>query len=83
MTALTTMFNFLRVYISFFCCMIFGGDFTLSDFSGESLEIASAISETLNLGLSVYMPGSPILQLFIAVFVIGAIIGLARRLIRG
>lgn len=83
MTALTTMFNFLRVYISFFCCMIFGGDFTLSDFSGESYEIASAISKALGFGLSVHMPGSPIMQLFIAIIVIVAIIGLARRLIRG
>lgn len=86
MTALTTMFNFIIVYMRLICCCVFGGDFNYTHFTGERAELAKHIIFT-HLGTEQFpgfiLPGVPILQLFIAIIVVGAIIGLARRLIRG
>lgn len=83
MTALTTMFNFLIVYLRYFVVLIVGGKIYLADFSGEQYEIAKVIFEAYGASSSISSPGYPILVLFIGIIVIGAIIGLARRLIRG
>lgn len=87
MTALTTMFNFFVVYINYFVSMIFGGRFLVDEFSNiEQQELARQIViEASNGAFSngLIFSGVPILALFLGVFVIGAIIGLARRLIRG
>lgn len=83
MTALTTMFNFLIVYVRYFCCIIFGGTFSKTHFSGEAYGIAEDLLISLGFNVGVNFDGIPILTLFIGIIVIGAIIGLARRLIRG
>ncbi len=83
MTALTTMFNFIVVYVQYFCTIIFGGRLYLSSFSGEQYEIAKNMFDALGVTKVIYVTTHPILLLFIGIIVIGAIIGLARRLIRG
>lgn len=84
MTALTTMFNFIIVYVRYLVCLIFGGSLYLSSFSGEQYEIAKGIFNSYGATATVIVgDGIPLLALFLGVFVIGAIIGLAHRLIRG
>lgn len=85
MTALTTMFSFLYVHLRYLVILMFGGEFYASSFSGEAYEIALTILESYGKSASdcVFSPGYPILVLFIGIFVLGSVIGLARRLIRG
>lgn len=87
MTALTTMFNFIIVYVRYFVCSIVGGWFQVSDFSNDEQRVmARQIILQLTDGLynnGIMFSSKPILILIIGVIVIGAIIGLARRLIRG
>ena len=87
MSALTTMFNFVVVYVRYFCCIVLGGYFSVSDFvSSEQKELAKDILFQLtgdSSFLQLQFPSSPLLILFVSVFVAGAVIGLLRRLIRG
>lgn len=82
MTALTTMFTFIYVYINYFVTIIFGGRFAWKDFSGEAAVIAKNIVNFFGAEYSIGYPGNPLLFLFLGIFVFGAIIGLVRRLIR-
>lgn len=83
MTALATTFTFIYVYIRYLCVLIFGGSLYLSSFSGEAYSIAKGIFDTFGYAECIVSPGIPILALFIGIIVVGAIIGLAHRLIRG
>lgn len=85
MTALTTMFSFLYVYLRYLVVLLFGGKFYASSFTGEAYDIALTILEGYGISANefVYSPGIPIVALFIGIFVFGSVIGLARRLIRG
>lgn len=83
MTALTTMFNFIIVYVRYFSVIVFGGSLYLNSFSGEQYLIAKNIFDYYDIGSVLIYENNPLIVLFVGVFVIGAIIGLARRLIRG
>lgn len=88
MSALTTVFNFLYVYLRVFFNYIVGGGLDSTDFSSEQVPIVISIYECItgqNPGLSFYMEfeGEPVLMLIIGIFALGSIIGLARRLIKG
>lgn len=87
MTALVSMFNFLLVYLRYFTTIIFGGRFYAGDFSNVEQEtLAKQIIFQLSDGAYdylIYLPGEPFLLICISVFVFGACISLARRLIRG
>lgn len=82
MSALTTIFNFLYVYIRLFFAVIFGGKVYLSSFSGDSYYIAKSIFDTFGASSQLVFRGYPIFMLIICIFAVGAIIGLARRLMR-
>lgn len=87
MTALVSMFNFLIVFIRYIVFCIVGGRFSVSSFlNAEQKEIARNILLQATDGMfenSIGGPGNPLLILFVGIIVIGAIIGLVKRLIRG
>lgn len=86
MSALTSIFNFLYVYLRVFSCFILGGSIDSRTFFGEQKLIFDSICESIY-GSSVvnpilYFDGQPILILILCVFALGSIIGLVRRLMR-
>lgn len=87
MTALVSMFNFLIVFIRYFVFCVVGGRFSVEDFlNPEQQELARNIIIQITNGAfekNIYDSGEPLLILFIGIIVIGSIIGLAKRLIRG
>lgn len=82
MSALTSIINFLYVYVRIFFTFIFGGRVYLSSFSGESYDIAKIIFDTLGLKKVYLSYGEPILILIVAIFTVGALIGLVHRLMK-
>lgn len=83
MSALTTIFNFLYVYLRFIFAYIVGGQIRANQFTSvESQEIAQGIINSLGLSHGVTFSGEPILMLVIGVFALGSVIGLAHRLIK-
>lgn len=86
MSALTSLFNFLYVYLRFFVSLIFGGLFDCRHFLlAEQREIASQIVYQVSDGHylnGIYLPGSPIVALILGIFVVGGIIGLIHRLMK-
>ena len=91
MTALVSMFSFLKLYLHFFTCLIFGGTFSTKYYSGDFHLLAYNIIESFrnvseyspSANFIITFPGNPYLYIPIGIFVIGACFGLARRLIRG
>lgn len=86
MSALTSIFNFLYVYLRVFSCFIFGGSIYSTTFFGEQKLIFDSICESIY-GSSLINPvlhfeSQPILILVLCVFALGSIIGLVRRLMR-
>ena len=86
MTSLTSIFNFLYVYLRVLACYIFGGRVDVNFFSNlEQIEIVRNIIRIASNGQfenGFSFPGQPILLLVLGVFALGSIIGLVRRLIR-
>lgn len=90
MAALTSMFTFIKLYLYYFTCLIFGGTFSTDKYTGVFHRLAFDIINNyyvnleynLNSDFKIFLPGEPILQIFLGIFVIGAIIGLVRRLTR-
>lgn len=87
MTALVSVFNFFIVYLDFLFLVFVGGTFRVSSFATpEQQEIARIFLETASNGQFhsyIHSDGIPLLLIPIGVFVLGAVIGLVRRLIRG
>lgn len=84
MAGLTSVFNFLIVYVNVFVTFIFGGVFSSNEFTvTEQREIANGILSSLTVNSSIEFEGQPILMIIIGVFVLGSIISLVRRLIKG
>lgn len=86
MTTLTTMFNHLLGWLFALVAILFGiplDGFDVSGFSPEVLTIADEFVNEFTFFNQNFEPLSPIILLPVAIFVIGAIIGLAHRLIRG
>lgn len=87
MSALTSIFNFLYVFIRAMFTFIIGGWFDVRNFSVvEQQNIARQIIIEATNGQfenGTVFPGEPILLLVIGVFAIGSIIALVRRLIKG
>lgn len=86
MSALTTIFNFLYVYLRCFACYIFGGRLDVNYFSNlEQIEFVRNIIKTASGGIyenGLSFPGQPILLLVLGIFALGSIIGLVRRLMK-
>lgn len=89
MSALTSIFNFLYVYLRCIIAYIMGNKIYSSDFSGECLEIMTNIVRSVQPNLTenwTYITlnrgGEPILMVVIGVFAVGSIIGLVRRLMK-
>lgn len=86
MSSLTSIFNFLYVYLRATICFIFGGLFDVRHFHNvEQISIARDIVITGSNGAlenGLIFDGEPILALVVGIFAVGAIIGLVRRLIR-
>lgn len=92
MTALVSMFNFLRLYLDYFTCIIFGGIFSTEDYTGEFHRLAYNICAYIIPDIPAYYPdgvwylevqGNPYLFIPIGIFAIGSVIGLVRRLVKG
>lgn len=84
MSALTTVFNYLYVYLVALANFIFGGYFELKSFSGERLEVAQEFMAAIGCADygQIQFPPRPILMLIVGIFAVGSIIGLVRRLVR-
>lgn len=86
MSALTSIFNFLYVYLRAIVCYIFGNLFSANSFTdSEQIEIARSIVRSATNGQfenGLHFSGEPILLLIFGIFALGSIIGLVRRLIR-
>lgn len=85
MSALTSIFNFLYVYLRFVIGYVTGSKIYLSSFNEEQLSIARNILDSLgftNIVNVFSFNGEPILMLIVGVFAVGSIIGLVRRLMR-
>lgn len=86
MSALTSIFNFLYVYIRALFCYVTGSLFDVHYFvSDEQINIARQIILTATNGQfqnGFHYPPNPLLLIVLGVFVVGSIIGLIRRLMR-
>lgn len=95
MSALTTIFNHLYVYLYCLIKIIFGGECLLRDFANpEQKLILQSMGESLynfypdyveftETGImKIVFETQPILILIVGVFTVGSIIGLTRRLFR-
>ncbi len=91
MTALTTLFNYLVAYITFYSAWIFGFEFfynnlnpdvasIVRDIQVEAFQMYPELAEKFATDGFVI---NPIVLLPICIFALGALIGLVRRLIRG
>lgn len=83
MSALTSIFNFLYVYLRIIVAYVFGTKIYVDSFPmGESREIFRAIINEFGFGNYVYFEPQPLLILIVGVVSLGAIIGLVRRLMK-
>lgn len=83
MSALTSIFNFLYVYVRLIFAYIFGSTVSLASFQGEQREIVRSIFNALNVpSETIVFSVQPTLILIIAIFALGALIGLVHRLMR-
>lgn len=81
MTALTTMFTFIYVYLRFFIHVLIGGRVSLNSFSGEAYDIAKIVFDFFGTD-SVSFRINYVFLIIFGIFVFGSIIGLVRRLTR-
>lgn len=88
MSALTTIFNYLYVYLRVFVAFIFGGTLRHDDFPGVYRQPfydflrSLGVSEINFERFVIIFESRPILILIVGIFAVGSIIGLVRRLMR-